>query len=91
MRRTTVRFGKSGPKIGGFNEGELANDGARVSSSEIGAPSFAVFSQKRCAAYNSSYLCLRNLERELGVALRAGLLAALKPRKRVFPLAGCHP
>jgi hypothetical protein len=29
--------------------------------------------------------------RELGVALRAGLLAALKPRKRVFPLAGCHP
>ena len=28
---------------------------------------------------------------ELGVALRAGLLAALKPRKRVFPLAGCHP
>ena len=29
--------------------------------------------------------------RELGVALRAGLLAALKPRKRVLPLAGCHP
>ena len=29
--------------------------------------------------------------RELGVALRAGLLAALKPRKRVFTLAGCHP
>lgn len=28
---------------------------------------------------------------ELDVALRAGLLAALKPRKRVFPLAGCHP
>ena len=26
-----------------------------------------------------------------GVALRAGLLAALKPHKRVFPLAGCHP
>ena len=59
MRRTTVWFGKSGPKIGGLTKGELANDGARASSSEVGTPSFAVFSQKRCAAYNSSYLCLR--------------------------------
>ena len=31
------------------------------------------------------------MTKKIGVALRAGLLAALKPRKRVFPLAGCHP
>jgi hypothetical protein len=31
------------------------------------------------------------MAKKMGVALRAGLLAALKPRERVFPLAGCHP
>lgn len=38
-----------------------------------------------------TYVFAESLSGELGVALRAGLLAALKPRKRVFPLAGCHP
>lgn len=66
MRRTTVRIGKSGQNRR-FSQGELANDGARDSSSEVGAPSFAVFSQKRCIAYNPSYLCLRGiLERRIG-------------------------
>ena len=45
MRRTTVRFGRRGPKIGGLKRVRLANEGARVSSSEIGVPSFAVVSQ----------------------------------------------
>jgi hypothetical protein len=70
-----------------FNQGELANDGASASSSEVGTPSFAVFSQKLCCLH----FIVPMSSRELGVALRAGLLAALKPRKRVFPLAGCHP
>lgn len=35
-------------------------------------------------------LCASDCE-EMGVALRAGLLASLKPRGRVFPLPGCHP
>jgi hypothetical protein len=91
MRRTTVRFGKRGQDRR-FKEGELANEGARVSSSEIGVLIICGVQPKRCAAHNSSYLwLLESLSGELGVALRAGLLAALKPRKRVFPLAGCHP
>jgi hypothetical protein len=45
MRRTTVWFGKRGQNRR-FKEGELlGNEGARVSSSEISVPSFAVFSQ----------------------------------------------
>ncbi|MCP2223603.1 hypothetical protein M2226_009299 [Bradyrhizobium elkanii] len=31
------------------------------------------------------------MAKKMDVALRAGLLAPLKPRKRVFPLAGRHP
>ena len=87
MRRTTVRFGRRGEDRR-FKERELlGNEGARVSSSEVGAPLRYSAKKTRC--------CLLFIEpmssRELGVALRAGLLAALKPRKRVFPLAGCHP
>ena len=35
--------------------------------------------------------CARLVAKKVGVALRAGLEAALKPRERVFPLTGCHP
>ena len=74
-------------------EGELlGNEGARVSSSEIGVPSFAVVSRNDVLlTIHHTLWLLESLSGELGVALRAGLLAALKPRKRVFPLAGCHP
>jgi hypothetical protein len=88
MRRTIFRFAKSVPSQDRrFERGGLANEGARA----LGVnrpPIIAVLSQEKCIlltihrAYSS---------RESGVALRAGLLAALKPRKRVFPLAGCHP
>jgi hypothetical protein len=51
-----------------------------------------------CSAKNGSLLAIHHTHvfaesssKKSGVALRAGLLAALKPRKRVFPLAGCHP
>ncbi|MBR0857777.1 hypothetical protein [Bradyrhizobium liaoningense] len=35
--------------------------------------------------------CAPLTAKKMGVALRAGLEAALKPRERVFPLTGCHP
>jgi hypothetical protein len=87
MRRTTVWFGKSDPKISGLTKGSLptmVQEPRRVRS----APHHLRYSAK-----NDVLLSIHLLmsSRELGVALRAGLLAALKPRKRVFPLAGCHP
>ena len=33
--------------------------------------------------------CARLAAKKVGVALRAGLEAALKPRERLFPLTGC--
>lgn len=86
MRRTTVWFGKSGPKISGLTKVSLptmVQEPRRVRS----APHHLRYSAK-----NDVLLSIHLLmsSRELGVALRAGLLAALKPRKRVFPLAGCH-
>ena len=91
MRRTTVRFGKRGPKIGGLTKVSLptmVQEPRRVRS----APHHLRYSAKNdvLLTIHRTYAS-RILERELGVALRAGLLAALKPRKRVFPLAGCHP
>ena len=87
MRRTTVWFGKSDPKISGLTKGSLptmVQEPRRVRS----APHHLRYSAK-----NDVLLSIHLLmsSRELGVALRAGLLAALKPRKRVFPLAGCQP
>lgn len=35
--------------------------------------------------------CAPLAAKKAGVALRAGLEAALKPRERVFPLTGYHP
>lgn len=35
--------------------------------------------------------CAPLAAKKAGVALWAGLEAALKPRERVFPLTGCHP
>jgi hypothetical protein len=88
MRRTTVWFGKSDPKISGLTKGSLptmVQEPRRVRS----APHHLRCSAKKTMCYLQFIVLMSS--RELGVALRAGLLAALKPRKRVFPLAGCHP
>ena len=73
-----------------FDQGELANEvqePRRVRS----APHHLRYSAKNDVLLTIHRTYVFGTEGELGVALRAGLLAALKPRKRVFPLAGCHP
>lgn len=87
MCRTYVRFAKSGPKIGSLTKVSLptiVQEPRRVRS----AVHHLRFQPKPMCCLQ--FIILVSW-RKLGVALRAGLLAALKPRKRVFPLAGCHP
>ena len=87
MRRMTVQFGKSGPKISGLTKVRLPT--------VVQEPLPVKSAPDHCGIQPKTMCCLQFIvlmsSRELGVALRAGLLAALKPRKRVFPLAGCHP
>jgi hypothetical protein len=48
----------------------------------------AIVGAQRAVSEINRVLCA---SKKVGVALRAGLEAALKPGERVFPLAGSHP
>jgi hypothetical protein len=80
----------SGPQCRPFEQREFAKEHCEDVVDMRPAPApFAVFSPKDVllTTPKSSW----NLRVGMGVALRAGLAAALKPRMRVFPLAGGHP
>ena len=87
MRTTSVRFAKSSPKISSLTKVILPTMVQEPRGARSALHHLRIQPKTMCCL---QFIVLMSW-RELGVALRAGLLAALKPRKRVFPLAGCHP
>jgi hypothetical protein len=88
MRRT-ASGSASVSRVGDFIRMSSPTDARE--SERVGALNMRTQS-KRCAAYiHRTYVFAESSSEESGVALQAGLLASLKPHKRVFPLAGCHP
>jgi hypothetical protein len=86
-----VRVGRRGPQDRWLTE-TACEGGATVLSSELGTMVCSIqLKADHCWQFIVPMYSRNRRARNWASPCGPGLLAALKPRERVFPLAGCHP